>query len=229
MSNKVCPNPNGEEGICYSFDRFGGREGCVGCKLLNTLPNGMFNEGDPLPGLTKQIAIKELFSKIAACSQYEHDLELWPGLMTINKEDCKMILDLIDATKAGIDEVIKIVEEGILDVEHMIEFYKEDGESCASEIHILTTRVIHLNTILDKLKNIATSPDMVYNIIKEVEKMKNPKCCLCGKECENQFGNNPWPLSKEVKDRCCNKCNDEKVIPARILQSISKKEEKTCN
>lgn len=39
------------------------------------------------------------------------------------------------------------------------------------------------------------------------------KCCICGKEIIG-FGNNPWP----VKDSgcCCDKCNSEFVIPARI-------------
>lgn len=55
----TCPNPNGELGICYSFDRHGDRCGCVGCPLLDTLPNGMFNEGDPLPGLTNMLKESE--------------------------------------------------------------------------------------------------------------------------------------------------------------------------
>lgn len=41
------------------------------------------------------------------------------------------------------------------------------------------------------------------------------KCCLCGKELKD-FGHNPWPLNKNVDDRCCDECNSEKVIPARI-------------
>lgn len=42
-------------------------------------------------------------------------------------------------------------------------------------------------------------------------------CCLCGKECEDKFGNNPAPLMENNENnRCCNVCNDSKVIPARI-------------
>jgi len=38
------------------------------------------------------------------------------------------------------------------------------------------------------------------------------KCCLCGEEYE-RFGNSARPL----KDgQCCDKCNYEKVIPARL-------------
>jgi hypothetical protein len=50
-------------------------------------------------------------------------------------------------------------------------------------------------------------------LIKNNMKNKNPKCVLCGKECENKWGNNPQPLKS---GKCCNKCNSTKVIPARI-------------
>lgn len=46
---------------------------------------------------------------------------------------------------------------------------------------------------------------------------KKPICCICGKECENEFGNNPWPVSKKEEERCCDICNIIKVIPARIM------------
>ena len=47
--------------------------------------------------------------------------------------------------------------------------------------------------------------------------MENPKCCFCGKECENQWGNNPWPLAKDEETKCCSDCNALYVIPARML------------
>lgn len=40
-------------------------------------------------------------------------------------------------------------------------------------------------------------------------------CCLCGEK-YTHWGNNPWPLAKDANDICCDKCNAEKVIPARI-------------
>ena len=55
--------------------------------------------------------------------------------------------------------------------------------------------------------------------------MKNPICCICGKECENEWGNNPWPINNDGNARCCNKCNNEIVIPQRIINAISKKKE----
>lgn len=52
-----------------------------------------------------------------------------------------------------------------------------------------------------------------------------PICCICGSECENEWGNNPYPISKDVNDRCCNVCNDNYVIPARIKNYLAKKKE----
>lgn len=44
-------------------------------------------------------------------------------------------------------------------------------------------------------------------------------CCICGKEFDG-YGNNPYP----VKDKgcCCDECNANAVIPARIgiLQTL---------
>lgn len=54
MKDKIpvapCPNPNEELGICYSFDRYGDRLGCIGCDLFT---EEMQNGKDLLPGLTK--------------------------------------------------------------------------------------------------------------------------------------------------------------------------------
>ena len=50
--------------------------------------------------------------------------------------------------------------------------------------------------------------------------MEKFKCCLCDKEVEG-FGNNPEPLGNVGEDEeCCDECNAEKVIPARINRII---------
>ena len=41
------------------------------------------------------------------------------------------------------------------------------------------------------------------------------KCCFCKKEC-GPYGNNPAPFGRP-KDRCCDNCNLEIVIPARLI------------
>ena len=43
-----------------------------------------------------------------------------------------------------------------------------------------------------------------------------PKCCICDKECENEWGNNPYPLVKDEDARCCNECNN-RVINFRLI------------
>lgn len=53
---------------------------------------------------------------------------------------------------------------------------------------------------------------------------KNPICCFCGKECENKYGNNPYPANKNESARCCNVCNDTIVIPVRINEAIKRRE-----
>jgi hypothetical protein len=44
--------------------------------------------------------------------------------------------------------------------------------------------------------------------------MKKIKCILCGIMFEG-YGNNPAPLA-DASDRCCDYCNQHKVIPARL-------------
>lgn len=41
------------------------------------------------------------------------------------------------------------------------------------------------------------------------------KCCICGKEIEG-YGNNPWPISTNEEDLCCDECNFTIVVPKRI-------------
>ena len=52
-------------------------------------------------------------------------------------------------------------------------------------------------------------------------------CCLCGKPCENEYGNNPEPLAK-YPARCCDKCNYEKVVPARIKEINDEEQKEVC-
>jgi hypothetical protein len=40
------------------------------------------------------------------------------------------------------------------------------------------------------------------------------KCCLCKDNLSHTFGNSPIPLKR--RGDCCDKCNHEKVIPARM-------------
>ena len=42
-------------------------------------------------------------------------------------------------------------------------------------------------------------------------------CCICGKVFKG-WGNNPYPVVKDEDARCCDDCNMEFVIPARIAE-----------
>ena len=44
----------------------------------------------------------------------------------------------------------------------------------------------------------------------------NPTCVICQYQCENQWGNNPAPIVNMAYGVCCDACNWEYVIPARM-------------
>lgn len=67
-----------------------------------------------------------------------------------------------------------------------------------------------MTTISNKMEKQATSEQDTQDVRKE------GTCCLCGGRFEH-YGNNPWPLADDEDDRCCDKCDAEKVIPARFL------------
>jgi hypothetical protein len=46
---------------------------------------------------------------------------------------------------------------------------------------------------------------------------KEKKCCICDRKYEG-IGNNPSPVKRGGDGRCCDICNNEKVIPARLEQ-----------
>ncbi len=48
--------------------------------------------------------------------------------------------------------------------------------------------------------------------------VRPPECVLCGSDCENQWGNNPYPVEHDGGDDgvCCDYCNLTQVLPARI-------------
>lgn len=51
--------------------------------------------------------------------------------------------------------------------------------------------------------------------------MRDQVCCICGKQLQG-WGNSPWPVSPDGK--CCDECNLEAVVPARLKQLQNKEE-----
>ena len=55
-----------------------------------------------------------------------------------------------------------------------------------------------------------------------MEKLDNEYvCCICGKTFTG-YGNNLYPVSKNAHDRCCDQCNLDTVIPARLMEMFQK-------
>lgn len=43
------------------------------------------------------------------------------------------------------------------------------------------------------------------------------KCCICGEKLPiGKYGNNPEPVKPSSSGVCCDKCNMQVVIPARL-------------
>ena len=80
----------------------------------------------------------------------------------------------------------------------------------------------HINPPEEKLEN-KIDEDVKNRILEKIKNknIKTPKedfedehkCCICGEPVEG-YGNNPFPV--RVEGECCDKCNAEVVIPARI-------------
>lgn len=51
----------------------------------------------------------------------------------------------------------------------------------------------------------------------ELKMVNKYKCIFCGKEKEG-YGNNPFPLATLKDGKCCDNCNLNKVLPARLKQ-----------
>lgn len=47
-------------------------------------------------------------------------------------------------------------------------------------------------------------------------------CCICGGEFTG-WGNNPYPVVKDEDAQCCDACNSERVLPARIAMLYDKR------
>ena len=50
------------------------------------------------------------------------------------------------------------------------------------------------------------------------DKVEYPVCVICKSLCDNEYGNNPSPVKKSGV--CCDKCNSNIVIPARMGMDV---------
>ena len=55
------------------------------------------------------------------------------------------------------------------------------------------------------------------HLSKEMRKLKNGRCVLCGNEYED-YGFSPYPVvTDKPQSRCCNDCHQNIVVPARFM------------
>ena len=55
--------------------------------------------------------------------------------------------------------------------------------------------------------------------------MNKPICCICGQECENEWGNNPYPIVDDPNARCCDQCNMLVIAERAGLMILKEQEE----
>lgn len=60
---------------------------------------------------------------------------------------------------------------------------------------------------------------MKYSVKALMKDSKKNECVICGKEFAG-YGNNPWPVAKTGK--CCDECNFDVVLPARLAGTSRK-------
>jgi hypothetical protein len=72
------------------------------------------------------------------------------------------------------------------------------------------------------------TPNPMFDRKKFIQSLDNPNfdfsvneiCCLCNtKITDFRDSHNPHPLTKNKEDRCCSKCNNSKVMHARLFES----------
>lgn len=51
-------------------------------------------------------------------------------------------------------------------------------------------------------------------------------CCFCGRVIPYWVSNNPYPVDTDPMARCCDMCNELKVIPARLEKLRSGREQR---
>ena len=108
----------------------------------------------------------------------------------------------------------------------------ENGEKCLLATFTTSMRPDTVEKIVSEIisKKIeepeveeAEEPEVDEPEVEEVEAEEN-RCCICGKLFKG-FGNNPWPVKTGEAERCCDACNWDYVIPARLINLRRKSSE----
>jgi hypothetical protein len=89
---------------------------------------------------------------------------------------------------------------------------------------IISVKVVDLRDAQQKERDLLAEYIALWKDWKELDEFikpnpEYPKCVICKEHFSGtRFGNNPQPIRK--KGKCCDRCNHDKVIPARFSGSI---------
>lgn len=128
------------------------------------------------------------------------------------------VLDIINSLRDnGFSSMTYDIEVRDNDNVKVIRTWFKEVENFLSNI---TVKEISREEYSNKYDDIYASHD-TNKIVKKLKEGEGI-CSICFKE-YTHWGNNAWPVNE---GRCCDTCNTNIVIPARIQRRINKKEDK---
>ena len=121
--------------------------------------------------------------------------------------------------KAIMDDTIKHLKENLDNPQEQANFKKEHPEwskefdfNKYGKYFDKDGKLVDEKGYFDAIHKLGESGEAIK------EAYEKHKCILCGKEFDG-WGNNAWPIKDGI---CCDECNAEKVIPARIAKLYKK-------
>ena len=121
--------------------------------------------------------------------------------------------------KAIMDDTIKHLKENLDNPQEQANFKKEHPEwskefdfNKYGKYFDKDGKLVDEKGYFDAIHKLGESGEAIK------EAYEKHKCILCGKEFDG-WGNNSWPIKDGI---CCDECNEEKVIPARIAKLYKK-------
>ncbi len=76
----------------------------------------------------------------------------------------------------------------------------------------------YLRNLVSRYKVIEVCKKCIVDVEEQNDQKQN--CCICGKQFQG-FGHSPFPCEDEDTGRCCDACNEDYVLPARIRSLFS--------
>jgi hypothetical protein len=145
---------------------------------------------------------------------------------TFKAKDCKAKVKGLEALDKEIEAEQSLDEESVeldKDLEALFQKFVDFNEKAMGEpLNPDDLKEDFLNIVTDKIWALGEDKIISEGTCNK-PKGKKGVCCLCGARYYN-YGNNPAPLmsivsnNSKVQNRCCDNCNVNRVIPARLKQ-----------